>query len=104
MTDHEAPRWRRWGGRVILAAGLAVAMSGAGAGAAIASSATPYPATAPAGEPAIQPVYWAYDGYGRRIWVEPRYYRPPPPYYRHGYRHHEPRRGWVDRHGRWHRY
>jgi hypothetical protein len=46
---------------------------------------------------AVQPVYWAHDRFGRRVWVERPHYRPPPPRYHH-------RRGWVDRYGRWHPY
>ena len=48
-----------------------------------------------------QPVFWARDPYGRRIWVPGPYYRrrfygPPVGYY------HPWHRRWVDRWGRWH--
>ncbi len=58
------------------------------------SSAVLAPSVQAGPEAAIQPVYWARDRFGRRVWVEPpRRFRPPPR-----------RRGWVDRWGRWHPY
>lgn len=64
-----------------------------------AAAAMTLPQPAQAAAAAIQPVYWAYDRFGRRVWIERRY-DPPPRYYPR--EHH--RRGWVDRYGRWHPY
>lgn len=78
------------------------------AGAALLAAATPARAAMPVPAPLasaatapVQPVYWAYDRWGRRVWIERPHYRPPPPRY---YPRHHQRRGWVDRYGRWHPY
>lgn len=112
MNDTIASRWRRRLGQAALLIGLGLAAIGANAGRAEAAMAVPAPIATPAASSAIQPIYWARDRYGRRVWVEQRYRRPPPrQYYRHDrydrrYRHHQPprRNGWVDRRGNWHPY
>lgn len=83
-------------------AGMALAFGGPGAGTAQAAgfALTPLAGAQPA-PCAIVPAYWVRDRYGRRIWVQPHYRRPPPRRY---YRYVPPRRGWVDRYGRWHPY
>jgi hypothetical protein len=96
MNDRTTSNWRKRLGQAAMLAGLGLAVAGAAPGGARAAMAAPM-LTPIAVSGAVQPVYWAYDRYGRRVWVERPHYRPPPPRYHH-------RRGWVDRYGRWHPY
>ncbi len=96
---NDASPWRTRFGQAALVIGLGMAAMGASAGNAEAAMVVPAPNAVPAASLGIQPIYWAVDRFGRRVWVEPRYRPPPPRYY------HPPRRhGWVDRYGRWHPY
>ena len=70
--------------RIMFAAALVVGIGGA-----VQVHAASVPLSGVAAASAVQPVYWAVDPYGRRVWIARRpVYAPPPPVYRPYYRRH----------------